>query len=409
MTNVSTYARSLNQITLLKQQQTELSDLSTQLATGKKTQKFTGLGNDVMVSQRSRAGISSSDKYLQNIINSERRINMMLSNIEEFQSQAENFSKALVGLSQETVHQKGDIIKWDDPLTELTEEVQVGLTRADGDAEAKALQELAGSMFDILYNVLNSKDGDRYIFGGSETLTPPIGDTSSLDAAITTAITNWKNEGSPGNISTDDLISNLRDRNSATNADAITDTIIGYNAELSSGNVGKIFARINDTSEVDHTLLANEEGLRNIMVTLSYFKNEKLWPVADVYNEPYTDGDPLATDPDTGQPLRGAPGDTIEAMKENFYEVFNELTQMFNEAIDDIDQMRFQLENARVQLKEAKSAHTQRKALLENVVSDVEDIDINQVAVRINMLEIQLDASYRVTARVQELSLVNFI
>ena len=137
------------------------------------------------------------------------------------------------------------------------------------------------------------------------------------------------------------------------------------------------------------------------MVAVSFLKNENLTPIADVYAEPYTPGDPTLAD--------GAPGATIEEQKENFYNVFNKLIVMVNKALDDIDGVRYRLENARVRLNETRLAHENQQNVLKNSIDDVENVDINEVALQLNSLQIQLDASYRITASVQQLSLVNFI
>jgi flagellin-like hook-associated protein FlgL len=155
-------------------------------------------------------------------------------------------------------------------------------------------------------------------------------------------------------------------------------------------------------SEIEYTALANEKPFRDVLVALSYFKNENLPPVADQ----------VEIDPGTGLPViltQGAPGADMDEMKENFYAVFNDLTKTVNRALDDIDQVRFRLENARARITELKQSHQEQKSLLLGTISNVEDVDINEVALKLNMLQIQLDASYRVTARVSQLSLVNFI
>jgi flagellin-like hook-associated protein FlgL len=45
------------------------------------------------------------------------------------------------------------------------------------------------------------------------------------------------------------------------------------------------------------------------------------------------------------------------------------------------------------------------KNTLSGIIGDVEDADPNEVAVKINSLQIQLEASYRVTASMSDLSL----
>ena len=82
---------------------------------------------------------------------------------------------------------------------------------------------------------------------------------------------------------------------------------------------------------------------------------------------------------------------------------------MVTDAIDQIDQQRFKLENARARINEIMRNHEQEQSILQETISTVEDVDINEVAVKLNALQLQLEASYGVTARVQQLSLVNFI
>ena len=80
-----------------------------------------------------------------------------------------------------------------------------------------------------------------------------------------------------------------------------------------------------------------------------------------------------------------------------------------NAALDGVDGIRFRLENARVRLSETKQAHEHDINTLQKTVDDGENVDINEVALRVNLLQVQLDASYRITASTQELSLVNFL
>lgn len=411
MTGISTYGQALDLIDRVKTQQSQLNSLSLQLSTGKKAQRFSGLGNDLMTSKRARADFKSLDKYINNIDNAERRIDLMLIAIDEFKEQAENFASSLVEYSQEGINQEGELILYDDPATPgVNEADRVGYTEGDPKGDGVSVQSLAANLFDFMNDLLNTRDGDSFVLGGSEAQTQPIDNNGLLESAITNAIDNWKDEAAPGNITNAQLIADLWDgQSSPANPDAINDSVVGYNAQLTSGNVGKVFVRVNDTAEVDYTVLANERPFRDIMVGLAYMKSENLWPIVDVYNEPYTPGDPVATDPDTGRPLRGAPGADTDAMQRNFYEVFNAVAERVVQALDDIEDLRVDLENARVQIRETRAFHKTQQTTLNEIISDVEDADINEVAVQINAISTQLDASYRVSARIQQLSLVNFI
>ncbi|HBR69588.1 MAG TPA: hypothetical protein DEA55_09460 [Rhodospirillaceae bacterium] len=395
MTGVSTLGQALAQIERFKSVQERFSDLSTQLATGKRTQKFTGLGADILTSKRSRADIKSLDAYVNNVMHADRRIKTTLNTVEEFKKQAENFAAALAGFTQQGTHQKGDIVYYDDPLTPGTiEHIQIGQTSEEMDVDFKTLQDMARKLYTFMVNLVNQQDGDRYILAGAETTTQPLVDSGTLDTAISSLLTDWKNT----TLTTTQLISGLRSKDASVDPNAITDSLIGYSAPLSSGTVKDVFVRADDNTELNYTALANEPAFRDVIVALAYFKNENLTPMVDEI-------DP-ATMAVTAQ---GAPGTNIEEMKENFYEVFNNMAALVNNAIDDIDSVRYELEGVRARIAEIMQNHKEEQNLLVSAVDDVENVDINEVAVEINTLRVQLDASFRVTARLQELSLVNFI
>ena len=401
MTSISTFGQSLSQIQLFTELQSKFGTLNTQLATGKITQKYSGLDTAVLTSQRARTDFKTLDAYVKNAVNAERRIQQTVTGVEEFKKQVQNFSNALIGFSQQNVHQQGEIVYYDDPLTVGDDRIEMGHTSAAPDTELSTLQDMASGIFDFVYELMNIKDGDRYLLGGAETNTPPVTNNGTLDAAISTLISNWKDEGSGNNIATGSLINALTGRNASVDADAITDTIVGYNATLSAGNAGNIYARIDDNNDVNYTALANEQGFRDILVALSFFKNPDLGPIADTYIPP--------NEPPNAPDIKGAPGATLAEQKSNFYNVLNNMTSMVNDAMKDIDRVRVTLESARARIKEAHQSHLQTKNLLLGVISEAEDIDINEVAVKVNYLQIQLEASYRVTATVSKISLVNFI
>ncbi len=398
MTGVSTLGQALDQIERIKEQQSLFSTLSTQLTTGKKAQTYTGLQTEVLLSKRARAEFSAFDSYVNNITNTDRRIKLMLNAIEEFKAQAENFADVLVNFSQQSEHQEGEIIYYDDPLTAEIENTPVGMTSAEEGVDFATVREFAGNVLAFFKDLVNAKDGDRFILGGADTLTQPLADTGTLDSALSVLVTSWKN----GGITTDNLIADLRDRTATVgNPDALTDTIVGYSAALSAGTVGKVFVRIDDVSEVDFTALGNDKSFRDIIVAASAIMNGELPPMIDTYEPPNT----YPGVPDS----QGAPGNTIQEMKDNFFQVYNELTTMVNNAIDDIDKVRFKLEGVRVRIDDVKKSHIEQKNLLLNTISDVENADIDEVAVKIQQLGIQLDASYRITAKLQELTLANFL
>ncbi|MAI61239.1 MAG: hypothetical protein CBB87_01970 [Micavibrio sp. TMED27] len=403
MAGISTYGQSLTQIRLLNNQNENFTRLANQLTTGLKTDRFSGLGLDAMASQRSRADVKAIDTYINNIDNAERRLDAMLTSIREFKEQAENLSSAMLLLSQEGVHQKGDKIIYDDPLTPAIETTEIGMSSGEIATELETITDLADNLYPLLVDFLNIRDGDRYLLSGTDTNTAPISNNGTLDAAVSSLIQDWKDETLPAaqNLNNTELISALRSRTSADDPNAITDTIVGYSATLSAGNINDVYIRVTDTTEIKYTAAANEQAFRDVMVVTAFLSNSNLTPIADAYAEPYTAGDPTIAD--------GAPGATLEEQKQNFFAVFNDMAQMLNTALDDIDTVEYQLESARVRMHTTRESLVEQKNALLNTVSEVEQVDTNEIAVRINAMQVQIEASYRVTALTNELNLTRFI
>ncbi|MGN7437364.1 MAG: flagellin [Alcanivorax sp.] len=397
MTGVSTLGQALRQIENLGLQQTQFADLSTQLATGKKSQTYTGLGTDALRSVRARTSLTSIDVYINNITKADTRISLMLDSVEEFQAQTGEFSNTLTNFLQEGDHQLGDNVYYDDPLTTENDNIIVGKTSAQIDTDFTAMVNHATNLFDFLGDLLNAQEGDRYLLAGADSLNKPIEDKGTLDTTISNLLTEWKN----GNITTDELIDDIFDGTALEgNSDAITDATVGFSSSLSSDNAGDVYVRADDNSEFKYTALANEDSFRDILVAMAVIKNENLPPIVDVYEDGNYPGTP---------DVKGAPGSTAEEQQDNFYQLYNALSDRVASSIDEIDQTRFRLETVRVQMNETQESHIQQQELLLTEVSNVEDVDVNEIAVRITTLQTQLQASYSVTAITQQLNLANYL
>lgn len=397
MSGVSTLGQALRQIEHLNSQQVLFSELSGQLASGKKTQFYSGLGTDALTSVRSRTEISSISVYKDNITRADTTISLTLTSISEFQEQSRKFSATLIGLVQQGSHQTGQDVRYDDPATPEIEDTIFGNTSANVDADLKSVFDHAENLFGFLGELLNTQEGDRYLLAGADSSQKPFSDTGTLEASLNTLIVSWKD----GTITTEELIADITDGTAlAGNPDALTDSVIGFSSSLSNGTAGNVFVRADESSEFKYTTLANENSLRNMMVALAVMKNENLPPVVDVYENGVYPGVVDAN---------GAPGVTAEEQQDNFYQLFDAMVKIVSESIDEVDQIRFRMETVRAQMNETKQSHVNQENLLLNTVSSVEDVDINEVSVRITTLKTQLEASYSVTSLIQGLSLVRFL
>lgn len=358
MTDISTLGQALDQIQRIKGMQSSLATLQYQLASGKKTNLFKGLGTDVIFSERSRADFTKTDNYINNIDIASRRMKMMESALSEVQEQTRNVVNALQVQTQQ------------------------------GEIELESIGDLAGNVYDFLVNLVNSQDGERYLFGGAESLTKPLTDTGTMATFQVTQVNAWLSTS----IDNQQLIDSFQQKAQ------LPDTLVGYSPALASGNAKGVYVRTDDKAELDYTVLANDDGIRDVLVAVSMVKT-LVQSVDEVTLDPQDD--PLTT--------TTAPGATIQEQNENFYTVLNQLTDMMVFALDRMDTLRFNLSQKQAQVAQIQENHKNDQATLLETISNVEDADINEVAVKLNALQVQLEASFRVTASLQGLTLVNFL
>lgn len=372
--NISTLGQALDQISRLKSQQAKMDLLSAQLATGKKTQEFSGLGSDILASKKSRASINALDTYMSNIKHTDRRINLMNNAIGELQAQTNNIIDSLTVAVQE-----GDY------------------------PELQQIQDLAGNIYDYMLSLINAKDGDRYLFAGADSSAKPVTDTGLMDAFIgeyvpdETDLTNPPlvssgvvGQWASGAITTEEFIASYH---------GVNETILGYSTSLTNDIAGKVTTRVNDQAELDYTVLADSPGFKDILMVMGVLKN---MPPVDY--APGALNDPTATTlPEDSPPWPPA------EKQENFFAVINDLAKTLTGAVDALESETFKLANVQARLSIIKENHTQEVNALKTIVSDVEDVDDVEVATKINQLQIQIETSFQVTAILSQLSLSRFI
>lgn len=372
--NISTLGQALDQISRLKTQQRTMDTLSLQMATGKKTQQFSGLGNDVIASKRARSNIQSFNTYINNIKTAERRIKLMDNSLEQIKDQAQITLGAMQVAMEQGRYQ-----------------------------DFAAIQEQAGEIYNYILELVNTKDGERYLFSGADSSTAPIADNGLLNSFLGEFVPDETDLDNPplsasgligqwgeGTITTEQFITAYK---------GMTESTLGYSSSLSLDTAGKVYTRVGDNTDIDYTVLGNSQGLKEIITALGVLKS-----MPPVEHAPGALND---TSVDTLE--EDEPPHPSEEKQENFYEVMRSLKSMLSGAIENLSQEGFKLGQVQARLNIVKTNHTQEINTLKSIVSDVEDVDITETAAKITQLQTQLEASYNVTALVSNLSLVNFI
>ena len=346
MTFVSTLAQTQSQISRLKDIQFQLGNLQTQIATGKKTQTLAGIGSDVIASVKSRANFNRLDSYIQNIDMSSTRIKLQLQGISGIQSQ----TKIVIGVLQGQI-QAGDI-------------------------DVSTVKRLADSAYQYVVSTLNLKDGNAYVYSGSDTSVQPITDAGSLDSYFSNLNAQWQAGTLPITPPNTTIAEEYNSR--LANIPQVTQ---GYSGSL--GSAKNVYVKADDQVNINTTVLANDPALQDIVRCLAAMKN-----IGD---------------------LNSAPGATPQEQKDNFYAVFNKITTTLQAATTKLDTQGSDLAYAQAQLTTIRNDHVQEQATLQDTIDNVENVDLNEAAVKVQALGTQLQASYQVTALINKLSLSNFI
>jgi flagellin-like hook-associated protein FlgL len=143
-----------------------------------------------------------------------------------------------------------------------------------------------------------------------------------------------------------------------------------------------VTAQVDDSTKVNYGMQANESGLLRMVRTFASMS------------------------------IQTYPGDTKESR--GLFDAMatrqqSEMSESHNSEKGSIEIMTMELGVAHGTLQNSKERHTDYKAQLDNLLSDVETVSKEDVAMEILALQTRLQASYQVTSMVSKLSLVNFI
>ncbi len=373
MTGISQLGRAVDMIARLKTQQNSLDTLSTQIATGKKTQQFSGLDTDILRTQRARADINKLDQYTTNISNGQRRIQLMTGALEQIKAQANNLYNGLAAAPQ-----GGDY------------------------PEFEGTKQLAGDIYDFIIDLANTKDGDRYLFAGSDSSIKPIEDDNlfgsflgtfrydDTDLETPSEVSGFLGEWGSGNITTEEFIASYNN---------VDENVLGYSESLVSGTAGEVRIRVDENSDFDYTLLANTEGIKDLITAIGVLK--------DMPPPEHAPG--ALNDPNAPLTSLETPPFPSKERQDNFYAVINDLTATIVNAVDKLEVDQYRLSLVEAQTESIQEQYVYQTNALQNTIGEIEDVDLTEAIGQLQQVQLGLEASFSVTALIADLSLVNFL
>lgn len=333
--SISFLARHNAQTQRLQDMRAQLADLQRQIATQKKTDTLSGHGSDATRVQRLRAERSQATSFIQNIDVVNTRATLMS---DAMTQAAEIARQVLDGIALQT---------------------------REGEVEISTINTIANENLKFLRDLLNTKEGDRYLFSGSDTANAPHDDLLGLNGNFQGEISDWLSGGQS-------LNQMLADMNGFTPAD------LGYASSLSTA--GSVKAHVDFNLEVDYTVRADSQGFTDIMKGLALAANLD-------YPDPSVD----------------------VGTESEFHAALDEVNALLSSGVKAVETDAFNLNTKISFMQSVQDRHVQDEQTFTTLISGIEDVDTAEVISKLQALDNQLVASYETTSIVNQLSLVNFL
>jgi flagellar hook-associated protein 3 FlgL len=350
-----------------------MDGLVRQASTGLRSETFGGLAPQARTSIDLRVEVARRDTYARAIETAEARIAVTQSALGRIGELASDMAKR--GLSLITLG-----------------ETAVGVVAQEARA---ALQEVA--------SLLNVRAGDAYVFGGSDSANPPVpnagailqtGFFTQIQAAVQQLGVPWDDDGNP---LTPDV------RRSAAQVMADTLVIAGsdapgttpFSAFLSTaapaGGLGEPRASLlaEDGTRVVYGLRANQNG------------------VAQSAADPPSTGS-FMRDLMRGLAMIGSLT-AAQAAEPEFADLMQRIAASLQSAGRTLEDERAAMGVAEQRLARAKAAHADLAVVLKTQISKVEDVDIAEVTARLQLLQVQLEMSYRLIGGLRDMNLARYV
>ncbi|MFG1296615.1 MULTISPECIES: flagellar hook-associated family protein [Xanthobacter] len=280
------------------------------------------------------------------------------------QTLSNNFASNIVGTSQ-TVMAKL-IADGDEFLQDL-------ITAQSSSADPKTLVTQAETALATLTDNLNTSDGQRYLFAGTNSSVQPMaayedGPEAAVTAAFTAAFGVSPTDPAVSNISASDMETFLN----GTFADLFADPSWGNT--WSSASDQPLTSQISSNARANITTTANIDGVRNLTMALTM--------VAKL--------------------------GTANLSAETRAVLVDKATTVAGAAISQITTVSASLGVTQSRINKANDVLSSASTLVETQISNLEGVDTAEAKTRLDNMTTQLEMSYSTTATLMQLSLLNY-
>lgn len=254
-----------------------------------------------------------------------------------------------------------------DNASTLVSQISIPAQYTGKDPGMVSYNQIAKKDLEALIDRLNVNYQGQRLFAGSDVVNPPLD-----PASVQTAIQNELNAMYTGQGAATTLTNiNTLGSTTATNAD------LGFNATI--GNAKPATAVVDDGVTVDYTVRADDDAFKGLIRGLTIMANLRF----------------------------PQPGDThTEA---DFWDTYNAARAMIDKGGRDVTLLQGKVGVVQAGVEVTQTKHSNTIDALDSYISNTEDVDPAQALAKLNSLQAQLEASYRVMAQLRDLSLVNYL
>lgn len=326
-TRISSLAQHVNLQTAMLERQRDQFDTQNQVSTGLRSQDFKGIARDVSALVAAKAERADREHFQRNINELNRHLQIQ-----------ENAMKE---------------------VREMELRLRDAVMTARGTNSGTGLMETVREIFSKTASVMNTTDGNRYVFAGSKTSTAPC---STTDPATFLALGN----GNSAQVFTNDTVQRRMQ------VDTSYTVSYGQSASTITG----------DFMELLHQLLTFNGGTIPV------------GPPAP----------PAAATP------AAAFGSVLTAGQTAFLDhIIQQFQTSGTNPLGDLDGPLTTNGLIQRNVRDVAERHEQTNIYLSGFISDIQDVDTAEAISRLNLNQVSFEASLRVLAHVDQLSLLQFL
>ncbi|MGE7370817.1 flagellar hook-associated family protein [Neorhizobium sp. NPDC001467] len=220
-------------------------------------------------------------------------------------------------------------------------------------------------------DVANTSVSGEYLFSGTNSDVKPM-ISYEEDGVLSQAIDDFRVAGgypAPADMTAGEMETFLTDLRTQFNDDAF------WSTNVSQSSNANISTRISPTEVVETSTNANSEGFRSFVF-------------ASVISAKFLTND--------------VPEQTRRAVTDS-------ATNAIGKAISGVNDQRSQIGLSTERVSKATVSLADQKAIIETHINELQGVDVYEASTRVSALQSLLEASYTLTSRIQQLSLVNYL